>query len=523
MLRSLFFILSISLLLNNKLIAQNGFLKLVDTAIVSNDTSYKMIGYGTDLAIRDSNYYYWFFIHDTFNTGFKPQIWLTKTSMNGKVLKINKIQSTSNTGYYNEYGYGNMLQSVEGYFYKLCTYYDVGMFKEQNYLIKFDTSLNLIWKIYIFFDPLVDSNFNNNTAHCLKWSVNGDIIVCGAAGDTNHVDNVVLEYDTAGNQTAFHKYSSSSTLHNGITSLIYFNNFYIANYTQQINNFSYDNAGFLKLDDSLNLLSNTLKTDTVFINGFSLIKKFNDSKFIFFAVTDTLHTLGYTKYVIALMDTNLNVLWKRLYNIENNPLQNMFDIIVTSDKKIVFSGDAPVDSCTYLKSAGWLSELDSNGNTLWDRRYYFRRNCQTTFMGLAETENKNILGVGSISPTWSGTQLPQHVWIIKVDSNGKVNPSDSGFINPCAAPNAIIEVGNVARQIVNLYPNPANNYLELMYNLYSNGKLQILDISGKLLFQSELNSNDHEARIDISNFSNGIYFLKITTKDKDETVKFVKQ
>jgi hypothetical protein len=523
-------ILTFSLLLiSSKLKAQYGFIKLIDTAIVSNDTTFKMIGLGQNITVVDSYYYYSFFLHDTFSLT-KNQFWLTKTNREGKKIKINKLIAPTNTGFYGQY-YGKPSIYFDRHFYDVILYYDTNIFFYNCYLIKYDTALNLKWKKKICFNPLIDSNYNNNAIANLTIADNGNIILNGFEGDTQvnanstiHVDNLIMIYDTAGNKLNSFNYPISIN-NSRIMNIERFNNRNYALYSKSMNLGSSLNSGFIGLNDSFQLVQNHLLTDSIFIGQPILFHKFNENKLIYLGSTDTLHTLGYSKWVIAMLDTNFHVLWKRLFNLENNPLSPIFDMIVTSDKKIVFCGDAIIDSCGInIADAGWLSKLDSNGKTLWDRRYFFRRNCQTSWFGLTEAEDGNLLAAGSISPPFNGIPLlPQHVWIIKVDSNGKVNPSDSGFINPCAEPNAIIEVGNDARQIVNLYPNPANNYLELIYNLHSNGKLQILDISGKLLFQSELNSNDHETRIDISNFSNGIYFLKITTKDKDETVKFVKE
>lgn len=56
-----------------------------------------------------------------------------------------------------------------------------------------------------------------------------------------------------------------------------------------------------------------------------------------------------------------------------------------------------------------------------------------------------------------------------------------------------------------LYPNPANNYLHIESNLYSQVQIQILDLSGKLLKKEWLNL---PVKLNLSNFSKGIYYYK---------------
>lgn len=71
-----------------------------------------------------------------------------------------------------------------------------------------------------------------------------------------------------------------------------------------------------------------------------------------------------------------------------------------------------------------------------------------------------------------------------------------------------------------LYPNPTKDYLNLNFNnLLYNGNYAVIDLSGKLILNAQLNSN----KIDVSNIANGIYFLSVTSEGKTQTQKFIKQ
>jgi hypothetical protein len=72
---------------------------------------------------------------------------------------------------------------------------------------------------------------------------------------------------------------------------------------------------------------------------------------------------------------------------------------------------------------------------------------------------------------------------------------------------------------IDIYPNPANEYLRIS-GLKNNGaSVLITDISGNEIIYKEINIDDS---IDISNLSNGIYFVIISTSDKRITRKLVK-
>jgi hypothetical protein len=69
---------------------------------------------------------------------------------------------------------------------------------------------------------------------------------------------------------------------------------------------------------------------------------------------------------------------------------------------------------------------------------------------------------------------------------------------------------------ISIFPNPANNIIQIKTNMNIETPIQIIDISGKLIYENIL---PNHKTINISNLRNGIYFVKINHK----TIKFVKQ
>jgi len=70
---------------------------------------------------------------------------------------------------------------------------------------------------------------------------------------------------------------------------------------------------------------------------------------------------------------------------------------------------------------------------------------------------------------------------------------------------------------INIYPNPANSFIEIKTDLdYSS--VSIMDVTGKAIKQL-----DSQTKIDISDLTNGIYFIKITGKENTVIRKFVKE
>ena len=81
-------------------------------------------------------------------------------------------------------------------------------------------------------------------------------------------------------------------------------------------------------------------------------------------------------------------------------------------------------------------------------------------------------------------------------------------------------------EFVTVYPNPCNGIfnIQILNNEFEYSSMQISNMQGQIIWQKELsNSINHTENIDISNFSKGIYFLKISTGEKIVTKKIIIQ
>lgn len=79
-------------------------------------------------------------------------------------------------------------------------------------------------------------------------------------------------------------------------------------------------------------------------------------------------------------------------------------------------------------------------------------------------------------------------------------------------------------RFIEIYPNPATDNIQLQSKLsdVNNAELKIYDVHGKEVFsKSYTNLLKQSVKINISDFSQGIYFLSIKAKNKTITKKFV--
>ena len=78
-----------------------------------------------------------------------------------------------------------------------------------------------------------------------------------------------------------------------------------------------------------------------------------------------------------------------------------------------------------------------------------------------------------------------------------------------------------------LFPNPANNELTLLlsttYALEKSVKVNLLDITGKLISVHEINNPNEPKIIDVKNLVAGDYIISIISDVQSESIKFIKE
>jgi S-formylglutathione hydrolase len=74
---------------------------------------------------------------------------------------------------------------------------------------------------------------------------------------------------------------------------------------------------------------------------------------------------------------------------------------------------------------------------------------------------------------------------------------------------------------ISLYPNPVNEELTIQINRKHPFKVEIINIHGKILYQSEETGTSH--KVDLLSFSSGIYFVRVRSDDFTVMQKILKQ
>ena len=71
----------------------------------------------------------------------------------------------------------------------------------------------------------------------------------------------------------------------------------------------------------------------------------------------------------------------------------------------------------------------------------------------------------------------------------------------------ILGANDFIETTVSLYPNPSNELINISFDEDQLSKLELYDITGKLLFKKELNTNTYA--LNIANYPSGTYLVKV--------------
>ena len=106
--------------------------------------------------------------------------------------------------------------------------------------------------------------------------------------------------------------------------------------------------------------------------------------------------------------------------------------------------------------------------------------------------------------------------------NSVTNDNTSGRIEAISAEKEFTGIVQLSA-----YPNPVSHNLKVDYQIpaEAEGVMTIMDVTGKVVFSQNIDNPYSEAQqltIDVANFTNGTYFLTITTSEERQSMKFFK-
>jgi hypothetical protein len=140
---------------------------------------------------------------------------------------------------------------------------------------------------------------------------------------------------------------------------------------------------------------------------------------------------------------------------------------------------------------------------------------------VTQTQNTNVFKAYDCSVDVSSLSDGYYYVTITATDNGTPSRSSTStvVIHLNGSTTGIRE--QKANEVLSIYPNPANTYITVKGN-ENMQRVAVVDILGNVLVQENVQSTLHT--VNLSDLSNGIYFVRVTGKDGAvQSVKFLKK
>ncbi len=229
------------------------------------------------------------------------------------------------------------------------------------------------------------------------------------------------------------------------------------------------------------------------------------------------HYLTREPPVVYGLDLEGNFIWETI--LESRTYKALSNIITAQNGDIVGVGlDRKFGD--YDGTGGWIFRMTETGDTLWQHSfpYYDSPIEQAEFHSLAQTPDGGFIISGLVQDTFPDhdpTYNNPNIWLVKLDS--------TGCLVDCENPVTLIKWPEPEAAVLQLFPNPANDYIELNLLRPSRGKamVQLYDLSGRQILSADMPSA--AVRLELGSIPKGVYVVKVVTKEADYRAKFVKQ
>lgn len=164
----------------------------------------------------------------------------------------------------------------------------------------------------------------------------------------------------------------------------------------------------------------------------------------------------------------------------------------------------------------------SNGSSSCAPVTYSLNNTSSNYLNWHWQFNPGNITSTLLNPTQSYTNAGNYTITLVVTNSLSCNLSDS-VSNFLSIPLCTdVNQNNKSLNSFLVYPNPTSGFIYVIPQVYSSGliSIELYNVMGqKILLQNIMVTYD---KIDINSFENGIYYLKIMTKEGQEVLKIVK-
>ena len=98
--------------------------------------------------------------------------------------------------------------------------------------------------------------------------------------------------------------------------------------------------------------------------------------------------------------------------------------------------------------------------------------------------------------------------------------TDFGYEESTMISTQYLSLNNILNNSLTLFPNPADNFIQIQYDYLMPDNYSIIDINGRLI-ESRIIINENDLLIDVRDFEKGLYFIILESSKGINSLKFV--
>ncbi|MGE0076386.1 MAG: endonuclease [Bacteroidales bacterium] len=198
------------------------------------------------------------------------------------------------------------------------------------------------------------------------------------------------------------------------------------------------------------------------------------------------------------------------------------DISITGSSITLGKGKTPLSYVTSGTILGGIGTLTFDYMQAFSTAANFYVYVNNVLVKTATSSTANsVVNSGSISVNVSGSFTLKFVQVNTSSGQVAIDNIEWTQYSTTLKTSASDGITNTNENEFTLYPNPASDFITIGANNCSNMKYSIVDITGKVIANGDLNNSK---QISISSLVKGLYFVKITDdKGANHTMKFLKQ
>jgi zinc-dependent metalloproteinase lipoprotein len=328
-------------------------------------------------------------------------------------------------------------------------------------------------------------NTQSGQAHTFRTNDATNKMIARVANQTINVANVVASITEAGNDrptflTGTTTYLRSRKVVKVVPATASNASYQITIYLSQAEATAWGsaiaNAKLMKINDGVALSGNINTSNAVIASSTSVTDKLSTDGFVAFTATFT----GYGQFVIVEQAAILPLQWGRI-------------VATAIDKKIAVNWETSNE----INATNFEVEKSIDGREFAKMATVIAKNGTTNDYTIIDEKVK--------------AGIKYYYRIKQLDKDGKYSYSS-----------IVTVVIRAEGTYVNVFPNPVQNVLNIQSSIVNSkeNKIEILDIQGKRLYINETNKGN--AIINMQNWSKGVYWVSVTTNQKTEVFKVVK-